>query len=273
MARHMNPPMPHDAGRNHDVQRLSGHWLLARMGKRVLRPGGLELTHQMLDALSITAEDKVVELAPGLATTMRLALARSPASYIAIERDEAATRRIQRSLRPGDECRRGVAWQTGLADGSASVLYGEAMLTMQTADHKAAIVREAHRVLEAGGRYAIHELALRPDDLSEAEKTLIQRELSAVSHVGTRPLTSKEWARLLESTGFTVERSLTAPMHLLEPARVLSDEGPLGALRIAVNMLRSRPARERIKAMRRVFRAHASKLCAIMIVARKLDPG
>ena len=65
-------------------------------------------------------------------------------------------------MRPGDECRRGVAWQTGLADGSASVLFGEAMLTMQTAEHKAAIVREAHRALEAGGRYAIHELGYAP---------------------------------------------------------------------------------------------------------------
>jgi hypothetical protein len=28
-----------------DVSRIPGHWLLARLGKRVLRPGGLELTH------------------------------------------------------------------------------------------------------------------------------------------------------------------------------------------------------------------------------------
>jgi hypothetical protein len=35
------------------VEKMPGHWLLARMGKRVLRPGGLELTQQLLAELSI----------------------------------------------------------------------------------------------------------------------------------------------------------------------------------------------------------------------------
>ena len=43
-----------------------GHWVLAKLGKRVLRPGGLELTRKMLSALSIGEEDDVVEFAPGL---------------------------------------------------------------------------------------------------------------------------------------------------------------------------------------------------------------
>lgn len=275
MTRHIDRMTTQDAselpGASLDVKRMPGHWLLARLGKRVLRPGGLDLTRQMVDALSITPRDRVVELAPGLGTTMRLTLARSPASYVGVERDEAAARRVRRSLRRGDECRRGDAARTGLADGSASVVYGEAMLTMQTTDHKLAIVREAHRVLEAGGRYGIHELALRPDELGEAEKSEIQRELSDVIHVGARPLTSREWVRVLESAGFEVEHTVMAPMHLLEPGRVLSDEGLLGALRIAVNILRSLAARQRVMAMRRVFRTYESKMCAIVIVARKPD--
>lgn len=40
------------------------------------------------------------------------------------------------------------------------------MLTMQTPAEKQAIVREAFRVLSLKRRYAIHELALTPDDLS-----------------------------------------------------------------------------------------------------------
>ena len=31
-----------------------GHWVLARVGKRVLRPGGLELTLQMLSNARLT---------------------------------------------------------------------------------------------------------------------------------------------------------------------------------------------------------------------------
>ena len=47
--------------------KLPGHWLLAKMGKRVLRPGGLRLTHQLLAALDIQSTDRVIEFAPDLA--------------------------------------------------------------------------------------------------------------------------------------------------------------------------------------------------------------
>ena len=36
-----------------DTTKMPGHWLLARLGKRVLRPGGRELTRQMLDSINI----------------------------------------------------------------------------------------------------------------------------------------------------------------------------------------------------------------------------
>ena len=45
-----------------------GHWVLARVGKRVLRPGGLELTLQMLSNARLTGA-RVVEFAPGLGRT------------------------------------------------------------------------------------------------------------------------------------------------------------------------------------------------------------
>lgn len=37
------------------MERMPGHWVLAQMGKRVLRPGGMELTRAMLEALAIGA--------------------------------------------------------------------------------------------------------------------------------------------------------------------------------------------------------------------------
>src|SRR3990172_6317136 len=79
------------SAQTHDVSegKLPGHWLLAKMGKRVLRPGGLQLTHQLLAALDIQQTDEVVEFAPGLGVTARLVLARNPVNYTAVERDAA----------------------------------------------------------------------------------------------------------------------------------------------------------------------------------------
>ena len=259
-------------GAHLELGRMPGHWLLARMGKRVLRPGGLELTRKLLEGLAVSATDHVVERAPGLGATTQLGRAREPASYVGIERDEAAARSTARMLRTGrDQCRQGVASKTGLAAGSATVVFGEAMLTMQTADQKTAIVREAHRVLRPGGRYGIHELALAPDELSEQEKGEIQRALSDVIHVGARPLTVSEWRHVVEDAGFEVISSATAPMHLLEPTRLVADEGVLGALRILGNVLRAPEARRRVLAMRSVFRRYASRMCAVALVARKRE--
>lgn len=260
-------------GTHLDLERMPGHWLLARMGKQVLRPGGLELTRRMLDGLGIGANDHVVELAPGLGTTTRIALASSPASYVGVERDEAAVRATRRVLRPGDQVRQGTASRTGLADRCATVVFGEAMLTMQTAEQKRSIVREAHRVLREKGRYGIHELALAPDDLSDGKKDEIQRALSEVIHVGARPLTVSEWKQVLEEAGFKLKTSATAPMHLLEPRRLVADEGVLGALRLAANVVRTPAARQRVLAMRSVFKRYAANMCAVAIVAHKQQGG
>src|SRR5262245_27348783 len=105
-----------------NAHKMPGHWLLAKLGKRVLRPGGLELTHVMLNRLNIQHRDTVVEFAPGLGVTARLTLSRQPASYTAIERDEKATKEVQGYLQgPRQLCQLGSAEQTGLPDQSATV--------------------------------------------------------------------------------------------------------------------------------------------------------
>ncbi|MCK6529163.1 class I SAM-dependent methyltransferase [Myxococcota bacterium] len=257
-------------GADLDVTRMPGHWLLARLGKRVLRPGGRELTERMLADLAISPADDVVEFAPGLGVTARRALAARPASYTGVERAPEAAE-IVRGYLPasGARCVVGHAEETGLPGGSATVVYGEAMLTMQTAKGKVRIVDEARRLLRAGGRYGIHELALTPDTLDEGLKAGIERELSQAIHVGARPLTESEWRQLLADQGFAVTTMTTSPMHLLELRRMIQDEGILGVLRIAWNVLCDRQARARVLEMRRVFRKHARHLSAITIVATR----
>ena len=253
-----------------EVERMPGHWVLARLGKRTLRPGGMELTRRMLAQLDIGEQDAVVEFAPGLGATAALALQRRPVSYTGVERDERAAQQVRRRLAgPGRQCLVGRAERSGLPDGAATVVYGEAMLTMQPASGKAAIAGEAARLLQPGGRYGIHELCLRPDDLPETQKDEIQQALSAVIRVGARPLTAGEWEALLEAQGFRVADRGQAPMHLLEPRRLLRDERLGGALRFAWNVARQPAARRRIRAMRAVFRKYAPHLGALTLVAVK----
>jgi SAM-dependent methyltransferase len=254
----------------HDLDRVPGHWLLARMGKRVLRPGGRELTEKLVASLSITPQDDVVEFAPGLGFTAGLVLKRGPRSYTGLERDQSAAALARRVVDgPSRQIVVGDAAQSSLESGSASVVYGEAMLTMQSADQKTKIVQEAVRLLKPGGRYGIHELCLRPDDLAEATKQEVQRELAQAIRVNARPLSAEEWRGLLEQAGLRVESVFTNPMHLLRPARVIADEGILRTLCIAFNILRTPKARRRVLQMRAVFNRYRDNLCAVAMVAVK----
>lgn len=266
------PTTPNETPGEHlDMAKMPGHWALARIGKRVLRPGGLELTRQMLAALKIGQSDHVVEFAPGLGMTAQMALQANPASYTAVERDEVAARRVAAFLTGSHQrCVVGSAEKTGLETGSATVVYGEAMLTMQTSEQKRRITGEAARLLQTGGRYAIHEISLTPDDIDSVEVDRIESDLGAAIRAGVRPLRRSEWAALLESQGLTVETECTSGFHLLEPKRLIQDEGIRGAMRIAFNVLRDRQARRRLFTMRRAIRKHAHHLAAIMMMGVKL---
>lgn len=257
-------------GNGIDPARMPGHWLLARLGKRVLRPGGLRLTHFVLDSLAVRPSDDVVEFAPGLGVTTKLVLASGPASYTAVERDKIAAGRLERLLAPpAQRCLLGTAEATGLESGCATVVLGEAMLTMQREEQKQRIVAEARRLLGDGGRYGIHELCLVPDTIDEETKDLIRRGLSETIHVGARPLTPREWKELLAREGFEVVSESVAPMGLLEPRQLVRDEGLRGSAGFLVNLARDHEARRRVLAMRRLFRRHRTHLGAIALTAVK----
>jgi hypothetical protein len=252
------------------LEKMPGHWVLARMGKRVLRPGGLELTRWLLDRLAVSAIDDVVEFAPGLGVTARMTLARRPRSYVAVERDRDAAATVERYLAdPAQRCVLGTAEDTGLGDASASVVYGEAMLSMQMPSAKSQIACEAARLLKPGGRYGVHELCLVPEDVDPSIGDRIQRELSHDIHVGVRPITIRQWRELLEDAGLSVVAEQIAPMHLLEPARLVQDEGLLRAVRFAWNVATHPAARRRVLSMRRVFRKYAANLAAVALIATK----
>ena len=250
------------------VATAPGHWVLARAGKRVLRPGGAALTAAMLDHARLPGSD-VVELAPGLGRTAAEIVAADPASYTAIDRDPQAAARVAAVVGDRGVVRQGEAADTGLDDACADVVVGEAMLTMQGDKSKAAIVAEAARVLRPGGRYAIHELGVAPDDIDEEYYTQLRRDLARAIHVNARPMTAAAWRGLLEDAGLVVDWVDTAPMALLKMSRNLRDEGPGGAARIMWNVMRDKALRARVMEMRRTFTRYEKDMVGIALVAHK----
>ena len=260
--------------RDRDEAHLQGHWLLAKLGKKVLRPGGRKLTNWMIDNANPTNK-RVVEFAPGLGITAAEILDRNPKTYTGVDQDpDAATATTlstkQARLGIPTEVINGVASDTGLPTGSADLVVGEAMLTMQGEKGKTAIVSEANRILAAGGRYAIHELLLTPNNVDQTVADNLRKALATTIKVNARPLTATEWSELLENNGFKVLSIKVAPMGLLQPKQMIEDEGPR-VLKIMFNLARNPQARKRVLAMRKVFSENAQNLGAISIIAEKIS--
>lgn len=268
-------PLPQS---DRDPAHLQGHWLLARIGKRVLRPGGRKLTERMLAHTEIEGKD-VVEFAPGLGLTTRAILNQKPKSYRGVDRDPQVVDIITRltAEQSGQSGQRPIpascilrdAADTGLDTDSADVVIGEAMLTMQSDRGKRAILDEAFRLLRAGGTYSIHELGLQPDDLDDSVKDEIRKALARSIKVNARPLTEAEWRELLESAGFEVLWSGREPMALLDMRRNIADEGIGGVLRIMRNVLGNKDIRARVLGMKSTFDKYRDELTGIAFVVRK----
>jgi len=254
-----------------NIEKMSGHWLLARIGKKVLRPGGLMLTEKMLTMLHITPDDDVVELAPGLGYTARLTLKNNPKSYTGIDAEQRVTDHLNKEFRQTSaKFQSGNAAHTSLPEQSADKVYGEALLSMHADHRKSEIIKEASRILKPKGYYAIHELALAPDTLDDDVKLHIQKDLASAIKVNARPLTVSEWTHLLEKEGFTIKKIETAPMHLLEPQRIISDEGFRGFLKIVGNLMIQPDIRSRVLRMRKTFKKYEDCFCAVSILAQKI---
>lgn len=256
---------------NKIIDTAQGHWLLAKMGKKVLRPGGKELTLKLIKGLSINSTDRVVEFAPGIGFTALKVLENNPKSYTGIELNEEAAHNLRKKINGQNrQIIIGNASCVPLEDGCADKVYGEAMLTMHADHRKSEIIKEAHRLLRKGGLYGIHELDLTPDNLDEKEKAEIQHELAVCIKVNARPLTQSEWVQLLEKEGFRIKEIKTNPMLLLEISRIIDDEGLFRSLRIGFNIIRQPKVRKRINEMRCVFNKYKNHMNAIAIIAEKM---
>lgn len=255
-----------------DPSRVAGHWLLARLGKRVLRPGGVETTGWILDSLAIGPTDNIVEVAPGMGATTRLLLEKRPASYTGVDRDPEAAAIVDGLLDGGNRrIINATASETGLPDDSVDVVLGEACLTMQPDPVKHRIVAELARILRPGGRFALHEIAFAPEDIDDDRRRAIVESMTSSIKVSVNPLTVGAWSDLLADHGIAAFRPHLTPLHLLEPRRLLNDEGLGGTARFVYNVARNPPARKRVLAMRRSMSSNAANLQAIGLTGRFTD--
>lgn len=95
--------------------------------------------------------------------------------------------------------------------------------------------------------------------------------MSKEIHVGVQPLCTAEWKELLEQQGLKVIWCGEADLDLLEPRRMLLDEGILRCLKIVCNIAKDPVLRQRILAIRSIFRKYGEHLGAVSMVATRME--
>lgn len=256
---------------------VPGYQLLASLGKKVLRPGGIELTNRLLDELAIGPTDDVVELAPGLGSTTERVLAANPHTYVGVDRDVAAEASVTKLLEgPNHHFSRGSVSRTGLADASCDVVFGEAYLSMHPDNQKRRIIDEVARITRPGGRIGLHEVAFMPKDLegnnaaTSVEQERILAELRSRFKVAFNAMPLHEWELMLTDAGFDIHEVHFAPLRLLEIDRIIADEGVVNAAKFAFNVARNSEIRNRLYAMRTTMHRNAQYLSAFALTATRV---
>lgn len=227
------------------------------------RPGGAAMARRALEGVGLEAGDRVVELAPGLGLTSELVLERGPRSWTAVEPDPIAREHLERALGgPGRDVVAAPVDATGLEEGSASVVIADALLSTLADDGAGAVLEEAARLLRAGGRLALHELAPAPAGADpEAEADL--------EGAGLRPRAEGAWRALSEGAGLVVVGSLSGPLALPAQRDLMREAGPRTALKITRELARDGALRSAATATRAALERRSLDLRSALVVAEK----
>lgn len=252
--------------------------------------GGSSMTDVLLDGLHLSGDDDVIEFWPGRGATARKVLPLLPRSYRGVAPDQRTSDRLDGSLRTHPDLRvlltrsrtegaytgfqPGCAESTGLPDDSASVIFGECLLTPLSPFRVRAVIREAVRLLSPGGRFGVHELCLIPhptwdDSLDAARAADVQAELDERAGEGLYPQTEAGWRRAIEDAGLVVTATRTGPVEPPTLRTLARDLGPRGFTESLGRMGRNASAAQRLRGLSYCMARHEADLGAIAIIAER----
>jgi hypothetical protein len=239
-------------------------WPLAqRVVSGLVRPGGEPMVRRALDGMSVVPGERVVELAPGLGLTASLVMDRDPRSWTGVEQDAVAREHLAKlASRPGCAVVDAPLDATGLPDGSATVVLMDGLLSTLPVEARPGVVREAARLLPAGGRLAAIDIAPGPG----ADDPEARDDLEAV---GIHPLAEAALRALAEAAGLVVIGSLTDILRLPATHDLMREAGPRGALKLTRGLALDGATRSAATAARHALERRATALRTALVVAEQ----
>lgn len=224
-------------------KRLPTHLFLAKLGKKMLRPGGREGTDRIISECNVDAGTNILEVAPNMGTTAMHLAKTYGCTITGIDINIDSVKKAQENvLNAGLDhlisIRHGNALELPFEDESFDLVINEAMLTMLPHELKLRALKEYRRVLKPGGVLATHDLLLR-QELEGNELYEELKELRKLILVNAQPMTECNWTKLFEEAQFSSIQPATGKLHLLSLKGLVVDEGWDGLIQMIENARKS----------------------------------
>ncbi|USR90860.1 class I SAM-dependent methyltransferase [Phormidium yuhuli AB48] len=243
-----------------------GHQVLAAAGKTILRPGGQAASQRLWTWADFSPGDTVLELASSFGVSAIALAQRFGVNVVGVEQNPESVQRAREAVREaglGDRIRflETSIFNLDQLEEQFDGVLAEAILTMQAPAGKAKLFQLIHDRLKPGGVFLSHEMKTTTPEVSEA--------LAASLRVNAQPLTAEAWQELAQEAGLTVQRQESGPMDLLNLPRLIEDEGVVGTVKFASNLILHPELRDRILEMRQVFHQYQSSLGYWLMAAQR----
>ncbi|MFV0556826.1 MAG: class I SAM-dependent methyltransferase [Lactovum sp.] len=217
----------------------AGHTFLAKLGKKRLRPGGIEATTWLLDKGEFNKDKKVLEVACNMGTTLIEVASKYHCSMTGVDLDKEALSKAEKNVKEAGLSDTitlvfANAMKLPFEDNSFDIIINEAMLTMFDNRAKSKALAEYYRVLKPGGKLLTLDIALKKDNSKEQEDGLH----NAIK-IKANPLTVVDWKKLYNEAGFKKLEAKIGDMSLMTPRGMIRDEGLKGTFNIIRNGLKS----------------------------------
>lgn len=252
------------------MSKTVGHTLLAKLGKKRLRPGGKKATNWLIDKGDFNNK-KILEVASNMGTTSIELAKRFDIAITAIDLDEKAleianSNATRNKVDSKIEFIKANALELPFEKESFDVILNEALLTMLSNNNKEKAVKGYYEVLKPGGILLTHDVCLFTDDIN-LQKEIISA-LTRSINVHVQPKTVNEWVNIFSDAGYKDIKYISGPMTLMNPIGMIKDEGLFRTIKIIRNG-NKKENKEQFRAMRNTFKKYKEYLGFVAIVSNK----
>ena len=242
------------------------HQVLAAAGKKILRPGGRAATEQLFDWANFQPGETVLELASSFGYSAIALAQRFGVQVVGVEKNPDSVARARANVHAAGlegqvEIIEGDIFHLEAISGQFDYVFAEAILSMQSAPAKAKILQEIHSKLKKGGKFLSHEMLARNYEVE------IHQALAQIVRSNPTPLSEMNWKAAFATAGLQVQQYKTDSLKLLDIRETIQDEGLAATATILWKVLTHPQIRERVLAMRRVFKKYQDDLGYITLCA------